>query len=262
MKRRNQFNLILLEDRSVLCNPDAVIKNCQCSRCFPADQTRFGSCFCVCPGWVPLVLSVGFNHTLLADLRGSGLAPGRRELTPPGDGPRAQAGTSPVPHLSRCFCTVGFQAFSFVLSPSKSPPSERTREPVEMAPKPANCCFFYCSFSLRGDLSVEAPRWRHVQDAGVHGLSLPHAARPLPPQRLRLSLRKCPDAPTPLPGCLGRRLSPRGCSRALAPGVFTGSKRRASGSEVLKKPSHIFLLVHECVKRSGPSNPGPGIPIL
>lgn len=39
--------------------------------------------------------------------------------------------------------------------------------------------------------SVEAPRWRHVQDAVVSGVPVPDAAWPLPPQQLRLSICKC-----------------------------------------------------------------------
>ena len=40
------------------------------------------------------------------------------------------------------------------------------------------------------DLSVEATRWRHVQVAGVSGVSVPDAAGPLPPQQLGFSISK------------------------------------------------------------------------
>lgn len=41
------------------------------------------------------------------------------------------------------------------------------------------------------DLSVKAPRWRHVQDADVSRVSAPDAARPLLPQQLGFSICKC-----------------------------------------------------------------------
>lgn len=59
---------------------------------------------------------------------------------------------------------------------------------------------FFCFFLIYGVsllfLSVEAPRWRHVQDANVSGVSVPDAAWPLPPQQLRLSICKCTSALT------------------------------------------------------------------
>lgn len=41
------------------------------------------------------------------------------------------------------------------------------------------------------DLSVEAPRWRHVQDADISRVSVPDAARSLPPKQLGFPICKC-----------------------------------------------------------------------
>lgn len=122
-------------------------------------------------------------------------------------------------HLSVFICTVHSQPLGFCSHPPlkyfistggvqiKSNPNERHLKALLNSP-PA--VFSYL------DLSVEAPRWRHVQDADVSGLPLPHAARPLPPQRLGLSLCKYPDPLTfTLPVCVSHRLSACGCSCAL-----------------------------------------------
>ena len=55
-------------------------------------------------------------------------------------------------------------------------------------------CFFWIYGVSLLFLSVEAPRWRHVQDTNVSGVSVPDAAWPLPPQQLRLSICKCASA--------------------------------------------------------------------